>query len=181
MGTLDKLHGDITRIIFNDDYEVNLGFTGSMISAWEKLKKDSNDWIFHLEEDFLIQEDVNLNDMIEVMINHPYLSQMVLLRQPLRGRELQKGGIIASHPERYEDKTNGTHFWVEHRISFSCNPSLYRKSLINTHPWPNTTQSERVYGKKLKQDPDLRFAYWGKKVDIPKVEHIGEIKTGFGY
>jgi len=181
LGTLDRLHGNITRIILNDDSETRLGYTRAIISAWEKLKQDTNEWVFHLEEDFLIKEDVYLEDMITVLTNNPYINQMVLLRQPLGGRELQKRGIIASHPERYEDKTDNVHSWTEHRISFSCNPCLYRKSLIYIHPWPDVHGSEGAYGKTLKKNPNLRFAYWGKSTDAPKVEHIGNIKTGFGY
>ena len=143
--------------------------------------EDSNDWVFHLEEDFLIEDDINLGDMIEVMKKNSHIRQLVLLRQPLGGRELQKGGIIASHPERYEDKNDGTNYWVEHRVGFSCNPCLYRKSLIKEFPWPDVASSERKYGKLVFEDPSARCAYWGKSTDKPRVKHIGTLRTGFNY
>ncbi len=197
--TLGKLHGNFTRTLIHDDsgdakYQTwlkklgsevattnKIGFTGAMSSAWNKLKEDANEWIFHLEEDFLIMEDINVEDMISVLNSHTYLTQMVLLRSPIAGRELQKGGIIASHPERYTDNTDGTNYWVEHRVGFSCNPCVYRKSLIYQHPWPTVPKSERVYGQILLKDPNVKFAYWGKSTDAAKVQHIGEIRSGFNY
>lgn len=181
LGTLDKLHGNISRIILNDDSERNSGYTLAMILAWEKLKQDSNEWVFHLEEDFLIREDIYLNNMIEVLSKNTHIKQMVLLRQPLAARHIRKGGIIQAHPDRYEDKTDGFNCWVEHRVGFSCNPCLYSKSLIHEYSWPNVKGSEGAYGNLLLQDPKARFAYWGKTTDAPKVEHIGEVRTGFGY
>ncbi|MEK7117083.1 MAG: hypothetical protein AAB837_02880 [Patescibacteria group bacterium] len=199
LSTLGKLHGDFSRILIHDDsgdedyhnwlkqfnYELattkRVGFTEAMISAWQKLKEDSNEWVFHLEDDFLILDDILLNNMIDVMRQNEHIKQLVLLRQPLGGRELKKGGIIASHPERYEEKTDGIYHWVEHRIGFSCNPCVYRKSLIFEYPWPNMPHSEREYGRLLFKNPNVKCAYWGGKTDKPKVEHIGVIKKGFGH
>lgn len=181
LSRLGKLHGNFTRTLIHDDSKEKLGFTKAMISAWEQLKEDNNEWVFHLEEDFLILEDIYLNDLINVLNQNTYLKQMVLLRQPLGGRELQKGGIIASHPERYEDKTDGINNWTEHRVGFSCNPCLYRKSLIYEYPWPDKPHSEREYGQSLLKEPDAKFAYWGKSTDKPTVMHIGEDRTGFNY
>lgn len=199
LSTIGKLHGNFTRTLIHDDsgdedyydwlkkfnYEISstkrVGFTGAMTSAWEKLKEDSNEWTFHLEEDFTIVDDIYIDNMIDVMNHDNDIKQMVLLRQPLAGRELKKRGIIASHPERYEDKTDGVNHWVEHRVGFSCNPCLYRKSLVYEHPWPSMPHSEREYGRTLFKDLNAKSAYWGKSTDAPKVKHIGENRTGFNY
>lgn len=200
LSTLGKLHGDFSRILIHDDsgdenyhhwlikqfnFEIattrKVGFAGAMISAWDKLKEDSNEWVFHLEEDFLFMDDIYVEDMVNVIKHNSYIKEIVLLRQPIAGRELVKGGIIASHPERYEDKTDGKNYWLEHRVNFSCNPCLYKKSLIYDHPWPNLPYSERVYSRKLFEDPNAKCAYWGKRTDPPKVWHIGEVRTGSGY
>lgn len=171
LATLHKVHGDITRTTVYDDSDKKQGFTKAMISAWDILKHDDNEWVFHLEEDFEILEDVYLGNMISVMNKNKGLKQIVLQRQ---------GGIISKHPERYTDKTDGINHWVEHRVGWSCNPCLYRRSQIET-PWPDEPNSERAYGKKLLKDPATKFAYWGKTTDKPKVFHIGENRTGFGY
>lgn len=197
--TLGKLHGNFTRTLVHDDsgdsgYQTwlkglgsevvttnKIGFIRAMTSAWDAVKQDSNEWVFHLEEDFLIMEDINVDTMITVLKSHTYLAQMVLLRSPIAGRELKKGGIIAAHPDRYKDKTDGTNCWVEHRVGFSCNPSIYRKSLIHEHPWPTIPNSERQYGHVLLKNPDVKFAYWGKSTGAPKVMHIGKVRSGFNY
>lgn len=197
--SLSKLHGTFSHVVVHDDssdpdfyvwlqslgYDVvqsnKTGFTSAMITAWNKVRKDKNEWVFHLEEDFTFLKDVYVDDMITVMENNKHLAQIVLQRQGIGGREIRKGGIMLSHPERYTEKTDGKNFWSEHRVNFSCNPSLYRKSLIIDHPWPYVKDSERYFSKMLLKDLNLRFAYWGKVNDPPMVFHIGEIRNGFGY
>jgi hypothetical protein len=196
LSTIGKLHGNFSRILIHDDsgdenyynwlkrfdYELattkQVGFTKAMISAWEKLKEDSNEWVFHQEDDLPILEEINLDKMIEVMKSNSHIKQMVLQRMP-RGRELC--GVIAKHPERYEEKTDGSNFWAEHRVAYSCSPCFYRKSLIYENPWPDVPRSEREYGPILFKDPKAKCAYWGKKTDKPKTEHIGIVKKGFGH
>jgi len=198
LSALEKLHGNFSRILIHDDsgdenyhnwlkkinYEIattnKVGFTKAVISGWEKLKEDSNEWVFHLEDDFVFTEDIYVN-MIDVIKHNNYIKQIVLQRQPIGSRERRKGGIIASHPERYEDKTDGTNYWVEHRVNYSTNPSVYNKSLIYKHPWPDMPYSERIYGRILFNDSNAKCAYWGKSTDKPKVMHIGDVRNGFGY
>lgn len=199
LSTLRKLHGNFTRTLIHDDsgdsdykrwlgglgYEVRatnkIGFIGAMISAWDKLKEDSNKWVFHLEEDFLIMEDIYLDNMMDVMNHNDYIKQIVLSRQLITERKIKKGGIVIPANERFTDKTDDTNHWVEHRINFSCNPCLYKKSLIYEYPWLNVPRSEHEYGHILFKDLDARCAYWGKSTDKPKVEHIGKNRTGFNY
>ncbi|HCR52128.1 TPA: hypothetical protein DIV48_00585 [Candidatus Kaiserbacteria bacterium] len=199
LSTLGKLHASFSRVLIHDDsgdntyrkwlerfkYEIaatdRVGFAKAMISAWQKLKEDANEWVFHLEDDFLFMEDVAVADMIKVMGNNPHLKEIVLLRQPIGSRERKKGGIIASHPERYEDKTDGVHYWVEHRNNFSCNPCVYNKSLVYDYPWPDVPYSERQYGRMLFKDANAKCAYWGKRTDAPRVMHIGDVRVGLNY
>ena len=199
LSSLDKLHGNFTRKLIHDDsgdkefqdwlkkfnFEIavteKVGFTLAMISAWQKLKEDSNEWVFHLEEDFPILEDIYIENMIDVMNNNNHLKQMVLQRRPIEERKLKKRGRVAYYPEYYEDKTDGVNYWIEHRRNFSCNPCLYRKSLIYEYPWTNMKNSEREYSNILLKIPEIKFAFWGKRTDKPRVMHIGEIRSGFNY
>lgn len=198
--SLDKLHGNITKTIIHDDsgnpefrewlntlgHEVvtteKVGFTKAMISAWNRIKNDDNPWVFHMEEDFLILEDINLNDILEVMEARPYLKQIVLSRAPIWKRRVKKRGVVISAMERFKDTTDGKNNWVENRINFSCNPSLYRRSLVSEFPWPDAERSEHTYSAiLLGSNPDFKVAYWGKTMDQPRVEHIGKKRTGFNY
>jgi len=199
LSTLHLLRGPFSRMLIHDDsgdveygkwlvslgYEVfqtkqPSGFTKAMISAWEQLKKDDNEWVFHLEDDFIFTSVIPVDDMIKIMNEHDDLAQLALLRQPLGGRELQKGGIIQSHPERYTDCSDGQLHWVEHQVNFTCNPTLYRKRLIHGFPWPVVKDSERSYGPML-YAAGLKCAYFGTSLDAPRVQHIGEIRVGFGH
>lgn len=200
MPTIKNLKGDISRILIHDDsgsrqyqnwlskfgHEVvvntgDKGFGKAIISAWKALRQDKNEWVFHLEEDFLITEPIEVEKMIKVLKNNPHLIQMALLRQPIGAREKRKGGIVNSHPERYFDKTDGANSWLEHRVNFTTNPSVYPKSFIDRYPWPDVTYSERIISRQIFADPNNFCAYWGKREDSPKVLHIGEERTGTGY
>lgn len=201
MATRGNLEGDFSRVVIHDDsgskayrdwlkrkykYEVitnseGTGFGKAMISAWKAGKKDKNEWVFHWEDDFLIREPIKVAEMIGVLKNNPQLIQMALLRQPIGGRERQKGGIVQSHPERYMDKSDGSHHWMEHRVHFTTNPSVYSKTLMDRYAWPDVGYSERVFSRMIFADPHNFCAYWGQRNAPPKVWHIGEIRTGSGY
>jgi hypothetical protein len=199
LSTLHNLHVKFSRRLIHDDsgdedygkwldslgYEVfhtkeKSGFAKAMLSAWEQLKKDNNEFVFHLEDDFIFISDVYVNDMMKILSEHDYLAQLALLRQPTGHRERHKGGIIQSHPECYTDCTDGQLNWVEHQVNFTCNPTLYRKKLIYDFPWPNSNYSERNYGPML-YAAGLKCAFLGKSTDPPIVHHIGDLRIGFGY
>jgi hypothetical protein len=154
------------------------GFTKAMISAWSQI---SGDFVFHLEEDFLILEDIPVTQLAEVLFERPYLKQMALLRQPLARNHIRKGGIIKAHPERYTPMTDGKYNWLEHRVNFTCNPCVYPTALTKEYPWVSTKGSEGGYGNLLFANKENKCAYWGTVDEPHKVEHVGIIKKGFGY
>ncbi len=157
------------------------GFGGAIISAWQRLQDDNNDWVFHLEDDFVLKNLVPLSEMITIMDRYPHIVQMALRRQPWNEAEKAAGGIVEMDPDSYEEKTNGIHTWLEHRKFFTTNPSLYRKSLTVEHPWPVGLNSEGKFGIELFSDADKRSAYWGHKDEEPRCWHIGEFRNGAGY
>lgn len=199
----NKLIGPITRKLIHDDsgdaeyaqwlntkygdeYEVystgrRSGFGGAIISAWNQLQNDNNDWVFHLEDDFVIEEVVPLGEMMTVMDQNPHLVQMALLRQAWNPDEIAVGGVIEMDPEAYTESDNGLHKWREHSKFFTTNPSLYRKELVVQHPWPVGNNSEGLYGIELFSDGIHKSGYWGGTGTGPKVRHIGEYRNGAGY
>lgn len=155
------------------------GFGGAIISAWSLL--DETPYVFHLEDDFVMNEPIDLFSMMTVLDNNPHLVQMALRRQPWNDQEKTAGGIVELDPDSFEEKTDGTNTWLEHRKFFTTNPSLYSRNLIIENPWPIGTNSEGRYGISLFQDTNLRSGYWGPKVGQPKCTHIGEHRNGGGY
>ena len=199
----NKLIGPITRKLIHDDsgdaeyaqwlntkygdeYEIystgrRSGFGGAIISAWNQLQNDNNDWVFHLEDDFVIEEVVPLGEMMTVMDQNPHLVQMALRRQAWNEQEKTAGGIVEQDPDSYTERDNGIHRWLEHRKFFTTNPSLYRKSLTVDHPWPTGNNSEGIYGINLFYAGNKMSGYWGPKSSAPKCLHIGEFRNGGGY
>lgn len=164
-----------------------LGFAGTIASAWKHLPADV-DFVFHLEDDFELQSVVHLNDLIDVLVRHPELVQLVLKRQPWGDEEQAAGGFVEQWPHEYEEVTdqrgerrlNRERTWTTHRLFFSTNPSVYRRTLTE-RGWPRDTGSEGRFTRGLLQDPAVRFAFWGGKFDPPLVHHIGQQRVGVGY
>lgn len=154
-----------------------LGHAGAMQTIWKYIKKVETDYFFHLEDDFLFNEQVPLLEMVEVLENHPYLYEISLMRQPWWQFEIDAGGVIGVAPDEFIQKEK----WIEHRRYFSTNPCIYRKSLLDIG-WPRCENSERVFCNKIiDNDPEAQFGVWGQKEDPPKVFHIGNIRMGTQY
>jgi hypothetical protein len=166
------------------------GFSGAIRHAWDVLHTESEaDWIFHLEQDFLINRPVDLNAMINVMEANPHLAQMALRRQAWSSKERAYGGIVEQDPGAYEDHYDQVsgQSWLEHRKFFTTNPSLYHHSLTDLG-WPEGTASEGRFGIRLFQHgagdvigDQVRCGYWGTRKSDPWVEHIGITRVGTGY
>lgn len=198
----ENLHGPIgTRLIHDDsgdlaytgwlrqtfpDWRVvatpqRSGFGGAIRSAWSTLRRGDDAFVFHLEDDFTFNRPVDLSAMASVLLTRPYLVQLVLRRQPWNDEERAAGGIVEQHPDDYDEQSSRIGTWLEHRRFFSTNPSLYRRSLIDAHDWPQGAESEGHFTHRLLSDPDLRFAFWGAREDDPWVTHIGRERVGTGY
>jgi hypothetical protein len=108
-----------------------------------------------------------------------------LKRQAWNDAERSAGGFMQIDPASYvqcaQYDGDQTLAWVEHRLFFTTNPSLYRRSLILEADWPDSEQSEGMFTHLLREDPDARFGYWGRRDDEPWVHHIGVERIGTGY
>lgn len=165
------------------------GFGGAIRAAWERLAKLSDaDWVFHLEQDFTFNRDVDLGEVVEVMEDNPHLAQMALRRQPWNAEETAAGGVIQLHPDAYEERRDDRgRRWLEHGLFFTTNPCLYRMELCR-RGWPDGQHSEGVFTRDLLNSggPDIypgqgRFGYWGGRDSGEWVEHIGQTRAGHGY
>lgn len=159
------------------------GFGGAIRSIWSSLRlRTGFNFIFHLEDDFLFKEPIELGDMIAVMNHNPQLQQLALLRQPWNEEEKTAGGIMQLHPEDFFEWQYGPFHWVSQRRFFTTNPCIYRKDLLNLREWPKGENSEGRFTLRLLETyPESVFGFWGKKFAAPKVEHIGHERIGTGY
>lgn len=153
------------------------GFGGAIQAGWDAIPPC--DYVFHLEDDFVFNQPVDLDRFVELLELNPALAQVALKRQPWNAEERAAGGIVEQHPFDFEDHELGALHWTEHRRFFTTNPSLYPYELTR-RGWPQCEHSEGVFTHQLLED-GLRFAYWGKRFDPPRVHHIGDERVGHGY
>ena len=159
--------------------EGNHGHTGMRSRMWNYLsKRAKGEFIFATEDDFLYPAPVDLVPMIETLRDDARLVQIALLRDAFYQDERETGGVLGwPEPAFTRIGTNGTSR-MEHRLFWTNNPSVFRKSLTAT-PWPIGRHSETLFGKQLLRDQRVRFAFWGSGEELTK--HIGEVRAGAGY
>lgn len=164
------------------------GFAAAINTGWVAVR--DHDWIFHLEDDFVFEAPVLVDEMISVLLSNDHLVQMSLLRQACNDQERDAGGLVQAHPGEFVEHTDGRRWWMEQRLYFTTNPSVYRGSLTRIG-WPWGQSSEGVFthtlkdfgffvGAKLVKPDEVRFGVWGRTTDPPRISHIGE-RTGSGY
>lgn len=156
-------------VAFTADWDVirhdhRRGLAAAVNSAWVGLPGDV-DFVFHVEEDFVLQGPVEFDRMAKTLDAHPRLAQLVLKRQPGTPAEAAAGGIIEQHPDDYVDRDG----WVEHRRIFSLNPCLIPRAVIDLG-WP--ASNEAGFTDQLVA-AGWSFGFWGARADPPKVWHIG--------
>lgn len=161
-----------------DDSRHTLGMAGAVRAAWQTALDDQWDHLLHWEEDFRIDQPVDLDGMQYVLDRAPHLAQIVLKRQPWNDEEIAAGGIIELHPDDYtEFKAWGRNIrWTEHSRIFSLNPCLIPRSVLELG-WPDG--NEAGFTEKC-LDAGYRFAFYGGRDDPPRVEHVGTVRgTGW--
>jgi len=139
------------------------GLAGAIQSGWDALDKDI-DYVFHLEDDFIFPDVVDIELMIEILEYEPELAQVALLRQPWSPEEQQAGGIYSIEPERFKQKYG----FVQQSHLFTFNPCLYPIGVARDY----RAGLEAELTANLLAD-DWRFGYLGELGDDPKTIHIG--------
>lgn len=163
-----------------DDRDHSLGFSGAIAEGWRQVVETSADFVVHLEADFIFHRDIDVIRMVSVLKANPKIAQLALKRQPWNDEEKAAGGIVELHPEDYVQVSECGDVWTEHRRNWTTNPSVYSANWCR-QGWPQEEHSEGVWTHRLLEDPELRFAFWGGKHDLPAVEHIGTVRAGVGY
>jgi len=157
-------------------HDTKKGFAGVYNTAWALSK---GDYVFNLEDDFLFNEKVDIDAMIDIIEHNQYLVQVVLKRQAWNEEEKRAGGIIEQWADLYTEKEMNGIYWAEHNLFYSTNPSITPKWVIDKG-WQICPSSESVMSKMLLVD-GFKSCYYGKKFDAPKVTHIGDTRNGILY
>jgi hypothetical protein len=124
--------------------------------------------------------------MADILDLHPEIVQLALRRQPWNRTEIDAGGVVEVNPEAYVDaagRVDGRmQQWLEHRLFWTTNPSLFQRDLLNQFEWPMVEHSEGIFTRQVLADsPINRFGYWGDRDSGEWVRHIGEHRVGTGY
>lgn len=164
---LDATYGDKFQIIHHAERK---GFAGAIQSGWNNLPEC--EYIFSLEDDFTLETNLRLADMVKVLEHDERLCQVVLKRQVWNEQERRAGGIVEIAPDDYTEKDVDGIYYLEHARFFSTNPNLMPYA-ITRHGWLQVPESEGHMSFRLR-DMGYKFAMLGKKFDPPRVMHIGE-------
>jgi hypothetical protein len=204
MSFLSQVYGyRLGYVVEVDDRQHRMGFGGAIRTGWHYLAmalRDASlegtpppfDYVFHLEEDWLFLEAIDLRWLAAMLAGSatpkrsalPTLAQAALKRGPVNSVERKAGGLVEQWPEEYADSGTitpeaGGVPYLTHRLFFTTNPSLYRASLM-TLGWPEGPASERAFTELL-LSLGYSFGYYGAREHPPTVEHLGAVRTGLGY
>lgn len=155
------------------------GFAKNVRRAWSAALATGMPWVFWLEDDFTIDQPIDLAAMADTMTADPELVQVLLRRQPWFPGEVAAGGIIDEQPDAYTTCRRGGHVWEEHQLGYWTNPHLVSRSFLAAYTWPDTAGSEARFGRQV-MTGNTRSAFWGHRDDPPTVTHKG-VRHGSGY
>ncbi len=196
---MENVNGPITKLIINDDtgdlehwkmlnkidiafetlesMEVlqsnRAGFNGAIRNAWAHYRaNDPTPFVFHLEDDFIFNREIDLWEMMGLLDSEASLAQVALMRQPWNQTERDAGSLYKLFRTEFKQITHTASKWVEHNMWFTTNPSLYKRELVRAFDWPEGNFSEGNFTHKVREE-GYHFAYMGSIVDDPWVTHIG--------
>lgn len=142
------------------------GLTANVTQAWRALD-DDDEMVFDTEDDFLIQ-DAPLDEMADVLDDHPHVANMTLVRQPVNPWEERAGGLLWSEHFQGDFADHGG--WLEQRRLWSINPSvLHADTLRAVTPGVEKLLTAQAIAN------GWSFGFWGKPTDPPRAIHIGTV------
>ncbi len=159
-----------------------LGFCATTGRAWRESAADGPAFVYWLEHDFLHERPVNLLHLAWVLLSHPEVAQMSLMRQPVNPQEVKAGGIVKASPGGFVSRRTGSarggrHSWKEQGIYWTTNPCLFRLDIVEQAEWPTEDGCEGRLTIALREQ-GYSFGVWGSGEEW--VRHVG-VRSGFGY
>jgi len=157
----------------------SVGYTKAMQRIWEYGRQHGGP-LFFLEEDFTIDEPLDLQEMHAMLAANQTVMQATLQKAPWYEAEVELGSMLAAieADPRWQGRTTHRDGWVEHDVVFSTNPTLIPARTF-AHDWPDATRSEQAFSRQLARQ-GLKFAFWGEPGHALCTHH-GTITAGGGY
>lgn len=133
------------------------------------------DYILHTEDDYVLLNQLEIADSIDILKSDPDIVQVHFIRQSWTKDESDNGGVLKNCQKMgylMTEKNNGKNSWVEHRSYFTFGPSIYKKEIcfidrdLENNP-------ELALAHSLFLDPKKKTATFGTIEDMNFVEHIG--------
>lgn len=153
------------------------GLAAAVRDGWAAAVRRGAEFVFHLEDDFTLNETPDLPAMTQTLTANPHLRQLSLKRQPVNAAEYAAGGFVQVQPELYQQWRIGGGSriaWLEHRVCYSLNPHLAPRAVI-AGGWPNTNEAGQT--ATWNAYPETRYGIWGRIEDPPRVTHIGHYRA----
>lgn len=166
---LEELYPDFTQFVH---HETRRGLAGAVRSAWETALSYSVDYVWHQEDDFVINERIDLLQLNYLLEENPRLAQIALKRQPVNPEEIQAGDFMRLDPDVYWDHGEFT----EHRHLFTFNPCLIPRHCIE-YVLANTSNTLEREVTDVLLDAGRSFGFLGGIADEPRTTHIGWQRT----
>jgi hypothetical protein len=164
-----------------------VGFCHSQANVWRAAASSKFDWVFHLEDDFVIQRPVDLTQFAAVLDAEPQCAQMILYRNAVV-HEIPHGGYLNQFRDSYTpratwidhgDGVSRLYPWFETQRNWATNPALFRSQFCRDHRWPTDPNCEGLLSFQVREThPETTFGIWGN--GEVWAEHIGK-RQGFGY
>lgn len=155
-----------------------LGMEAGVRTAYATALLAGSDYVFATEDDFIFNRTVNVQKMARILHCEPHLTSLTLKRNPWSPEEINAGGQIELSPLEYTERSCPSGHWVQHRHLFSFNPSLIRSEALQIAlTAPSMLEAGITEALQYEQ---WWFAYYGKRDDPPRCEHIGHARSS-GY
>lgn len=168
-------HGhQIGEVFYVDDSAHTLGFCGAIREGWARIRRSRSmfDYVFHLEEDFRFREPFSVARMARILEARADVCQVALQRSPINDAEIRAGAVV----KQWDFEAHGD--WTETPCNFTTNPSLYRRSLVTEHDWPEAPECEGSFSFELAM-LGYRSAWLGAPGHVG-IDHVAT-REGVGY
>lgn len=167
---IQYLDYDLHQQILVADPEHRYTASGAVRAGWEQADAD---FVWHMEEDFLLTERVDIKGMAAVLDANEDLASLCLLRQPWSQPEVSAGGIIPLYGGHMTERETDGRPWVQHDRFFSLNPSLVPRRVYELG-FPEGSEPAMT---DMLLSKGFTFGYWGRRDGAPRCLHIGDVRA----